>query len=228
MPRVIVNGHAMTKLLWFSASRPGQMLPFNIAIYVSLLLAIVMIVGGVWLLAKGAIKLSAAGKSEGALSIELFNKFKLNTGVPALGFFIIGLFFIALAIWFTKPADVLSLSIDGKLNIDGDPSDLVTVKIVPSSETGATLHPDSDGNLTRTLHPEFEWNIVINAAGYNPDHWTRTVSITRGNPLKIDLPRDLKFTKAAISAPQKGEIIPLPNDVKTLPVQEAKGLKPSS
>jgi hypothetical protein len=187
-----------------------------------------MIVGGIWLLAKGAIKLSEAGKSETGLDVNLFNKIKVKTGYPAIALFIIGLFFIALAMWFSKPSDVPSLSIAGKLNIEGDPSDLVTVKIVPSSEVGTTLHPDSDGNLTRTLHPEFQLQVLINAAGYNPDHWMRTISITSGRPLKIDLPKDLKFTKATISVPQQGQIVPLPADVKAPPVQEAKGFKPSS
>jgi hypothetical protein len=90
-------------------------------------------------LAKGAIKLSEAGKTEGGLSVELFNKIKLNTGYPALAFFIIGLFFIALAIWFSKPADVVSLSIDGKLNIEGGRSDDLTVKVVPNNDIGVTL-----------------------------------------------------------------------------------------
>jgi len=199
-------------------------MPFNVAIYVSLFCAIVMIVGGIWLLAKGAIKLSEAGKTEGGLSVEFFNKIKLNTGYPALAFFIIGLFFIALAIWFSKPADVVSLSIDGKLNIEGGRSDDLTVKVVPNNDIGVTLRPDSDGDLTRTLHPEFELQFVINAAGYNPDGYRKTVTITRGKPLRIDLPKNLKFTKV-IAAPPEGKIIPLPANVTPPPVQEAKGFK---
>jgi hypothetical protein len=201
---------------------------FNIAIYASLFCAIAMILGGIWLLAKGAIKLTEAGKSEGGLSVELFNKIKVNTGYPALGFFLIALFLVAVAIWFSKPPDVLSLNVDGKLNIDGDPSELVTIKVVPSSESGITLHPDSDGSLTRTLHPEFALDIVINAAGYEPDHWKETISMTKGVQQSIPLPKDIKFTKAPIVTPDGGTIIALPGNVNAPPVQEAKGFKPSS
>src|SRR5262245_40809076 len=215
------------QLVWF-LSLPDLMNTFNVAIYVSLFCAIAMILGGIWLLAKGTMKLSDAGKEKGGLTLELFNKIKLNTGYPALGFFIIGLFFIALAIWFSKPADVLSLSIDGKLNIEGDPSELVTIKVVPSSESGVTLHPNSDGSLTRTLHPEFALDVVINAAGYEPERWKETISMTKGVQQNIPLPKDLKFTKAPVPPPDGGTIIPLPYDVKVPPVQEAKGFKPSS
>jgi hypothetical protein len=201
---------------------------FNTAIYVSLFCAIAMILGGIWLLAKGAIKLSEAGKNEGGLSVELFNKIKLNTGYPALAFFIIGLFFIALAMWFSKPPDVLSLNIDGKLNIDGDPSELVTIKVVPSSEIGITLHPNSDGSLTRTLHPEFALDVVINAAGYEPERWKQTISMTKGVQQSIPLPTDIKITKSPIPPPDGGTIIALPDDVNAPPVQEARGFKPSS
>ena len=227
MQRVVVSDCATRQLVWF-LSLPRLMNAFNTAIYVSLFCAIAMILGGIWLLAKGAIKLSEAGKNEGGLSVELFNKIKLNTGYPALAFFIIGLFFIALAMWFSKPPDVLSLNIDGKLNIDGDPSELVTIKVVPSSEIGITLHPNSDGSLTRTLHPEFALDVVINAAGYEPERWKETVSMTKGVQQRIPLPKDIKFTKAPIAPPDGGTIIALPNNVNAPPVQEAKGFKPSS
>jgi hypothetical protein len=202
--------------------------PFNIVIYGSLFCAIAMILGGIWLLAKGAIKLSEEGKNPGGLTVEVFNKIKVNTGYPALAFFIIALFFIALAMWFSKPADVLSLNIDGKLNIDGDPSELVTIKVVPSSESGVTLHPNSDGSLTRTLHPEFALDVVINAAGYEPERWKETISMTKGVLQSIPLPAEIKFTKSPIAPPDGGKIIALPEDVKAPPVQEAKGFKPSS
>lgn len=226
MHRVVVSECAARQLVWF-LSLPRLMNAFNIAIYASLFCAVAMILGGIWLLAKGTIKLSEAGK-EGALSVELFNKIKLNTGYPALAFFIIGLFFIALAMWFSKPADVLSLNIDGKLNIDGDPSELVTIKVVPSSESGITLHPNSDGSLTRTLHPEFALDVVINAAGYEPERWKQTISMTKGVQQSIPLPTDIKFTKSPVAPPDGGTIIALPDDVKAPPVQEAKGFKPSS
>jgi hypothetical protein len=198
-------------------------MPFNTSIYVSLACAIVMIGGGMLLLARGVIKLSAAGKSQQGLSVEVLNKFKFSTGYPALGFFIIGVFCIALAMWFSRPSDILSLSISGKLDME-EPN-LATVKVVPDSELGVTFTPDSDGDVTRTLHPEFAVQVVINTPGYKPPSWKKTLVVTKGKSLKIDLPKDLKFTKAK-GAPEKGQTVPLPPNVNAPPVQEAKGFKP--
>src|SRR6516225_5796768 len=138
---------------------------FNVAIYASLFCAIVMIVGGIWLLAKGLIKLSEAGKAEGALSVELFNKIKLSTGYPALAFFVIGLILIGLAIWFSKPADVVSVVFLGKLKFDN--ATVVTGKVVPVNEVGATFQPDSSGAI-ETLHPDVRFEVQMVAPGYQP------------------------------------------------------------
>lgn len=201
-------------------------MPFNIAIYVSLFLAIVMIVGGIWLLAKGVIKLSEAGKSDGALSVELFNKFKINTGYPALAFFIIGLFFIALAIWFSKPADVVSVVFVGKLNLDD--ATVVRGKVVPLTEVGATFQPDSTGAI-ETLHPDVRFEVQMVAPGYQPELWTADFSAEKGRTKKIDLSKDVKFIKKADSAsPSAGNIIDLPPNANVPSVREGKGFKPSS
>jgi hypothetical protein len=200
-------------------------MPFNVAIYASLVCAFVMIGGGMLLLARGVIQLSSAGKSEEGLTIEILDKFKVKTGYPALGLFVIGLCCIVLAIYFSKPSDILSLSIAGKLDME-EPN-LATVKVVPDGELGVTFTPDSDGDVTRTLHPEFAVQVVINTPGYKPSSWKKTLVVTKGKPLKIDLPKDLKFKKAG-PAPEKGQTIPLPPNVNAPPVQEATGFKPSS
>ena len=52
---------------------------------------IVMVIGGIVLIYKGALKLEVASKDP-ALTLELFQKhFRLTTNVPALGIFVIGL-----------------------------------------------------------------------------------------------------------------------------------------
>jgi hypothetical protein len=199
--------------------------PFEIAIYVSLFLAIAMIVVGLRLLAKGVIKLSEAGTTAEGLSIELFNKIKVQTGYPAIAFFGLGIVLIVLAIFFTKPAGDLSLSFEGKLS-DVDP-ELVTGKVVPVRDSGETFRPDSDGSIRRPLNPEFPVEVQINAAGYEPEPWHRGLALGRGKTLTIDLSKEVKFTKKPDSKPPVpvASIAPA-EDLKNVPsVQEGKGLK---
>ena len=202
------------------------MQPHTVAIYVSLFCALVMIIGGIWLLAKGVIKLSETGKAEGGLSVEVFNKFKFSTGYPALAFFIIGVFCIAVAIWFSKPADAVSIVFVGKLNLDN--TSAVRGKVVPVAEVGATFQPNSNGIIEKT-HPDLRFEVQILAPGYDPEPWHDYFTAEKGKTVKIDLSNDVKFIKRAYNpTPAQGDIIELPTNVKVLPVQEGAGFKPSS
>jgi hypothetical protein len=213
-----------TKRLAFSFSMVS---PYTLAICASLLCAILMIVGGIWLLAKGVIKLSeAADKSQNGLSVELFNKIKVSTGYPALAFFIIALFFIALAIWFSKPPDAVSIVFLGKLNLDNTSE--VRGKIVPIADVGATFQPNSNGVIQPT-QPDLRFEVQILAPGYDPEPWHDYFTAAKGKTVKIDLAKDVKFTKKVYSpSPTQGNIIDLPANVNVPPVQEGKGFKPSS
>ena len=203
--------------------------PFNIAIYVSLFLAIAVIVGGIWLLAKGIIKLSEAGRSGEGLSVELFNKIKVNTGYPALGFFVLGIVLIVLSIVFSKPSGLVPVNVVGKLEVRGDPSD-VTLTVEPDPDNVLTTKPDFNGTVNKTLwaRPEVaRLRVVINASGYQPEltHWTCPID-PKNRQSALPSPSDLRFTKAPSPTPQPSEkIIPLPANVNPPPVQEAKGFK---
>ena len=74
-----------------------------------------MVCGAIWLLKTGVIKLSAAVKG-GSLTVELADKVKISTTYPALGLFVIGLAFVALAIWASRTPPPLNLV--GKIWID--------------------------------------------------------------------------------------------------------------
>ena len=201
-------------------------MPFNVAIYASLVCAFVMIGGGMILLAKGVIQLSSAGKSEEGLTIEVLDKLKIKTGYPALGLFIIGLCCVVLAIYFSKPSDAVSLVFEGKLKID-DPN-LVTGKVVPVAEVGRAFTLDTDGGLGTPMHPDLVVEVQINAAGYVPEPWRKQLTIEKGKTVKIDL-SDVKFIKKPQStSPAKGEIVPLPANVNAPRAQEATGFKPPS
>jgi len=194
--------------------------PFEIAIYVSLFLAIAMIVVGLRLLARGVIRLSEAGTTAEGLSIELFNKVKVRTGYPAIAFFGLGVVLIVLAIFFTKPAGDLSLSFKGKIDIDPE---LVTGKVVPIRDSGETFRPDSDGTINRTLHPEFPVEVQINAAGYEPEPWHKGLALGRGKTLRIDLSKEVKFIKRADSKrPEIGQIASADELKNAPPVQKER------
>jgi hypothetical protein len=199
---------------------------FNVAIYACLLCAILMIGGGMILLARGVLKLSSAGKSEEGLTIEILDKFKIRTGVPALGLFVLGLCCIGLAIYYSKPSDAVSLVFEGKLNIDD--TSVVTGKIVPVADVGRAFTLDTDGGLETPMHPDLCFEVQINAAGYVPAPWKKQLPVEKGKTIKVDL-TNVKFSKKPQSnSPSKGDIVPLPANVNAPPVQEATGFKPPS
>jgi hypothetical protein len=200
-------------------------MPFNIAIYVSLGCAVLLIGGGMILLAKGVINLSSAGNSDQGLSIEILDKFKIKTGVPALGLFVLGLACIGVAMYYSKPGDAVSLIFEGKLPIDD--ASVVTGKIVPVGEVGRAFKLDTDGGLETPMHPELCLEVQINAAGYVPEPWIKQLAVEKGKTATINLSQ-VKFTKKpSANIPPKGDIVPLPENLKGGPaVQEATGLKP--
>ena len=201
-------------------------MPFNIAIYVSLACALFLIGGGMLLLARGVIKLSDAGKSEEGLTVEILDKFKIKTGVPALGLFVLGLCCIGVAIYYSKPGEAVSLIFENKLPIDD--ASVVTGKIVPVGEVGRAFKLDTDGGLNTPMHPELCFEVQINAAGYVPETWRKQLDVEKGKTAKIDLSQ-VKFTKKPrANIPPKGDIVPLPEELKAKApaVQEATGLKP--
>jgi hypothetical protein len=197
--------------------------PFNIAIYVSLACAVLLIGGGMFLLARGVIKLSSVGKSEDGLSIEIFDKFKIKTGVPALGLFVLGMGCIGLAFYYSAPGEAVSLVFENKLPIDD--ASVVTGKIVPVGDVGRAFKLDTDGGLETPMHPELCLEVQINAAGYMPEPWRKQLAVEKGKRAKIDLSQ-VKFTKKPRSnIPPKGDIVPLPPNLKPTPVEEATGFK---
>src|SRR5262249_40374952 len=146
---------------------------------------------------------------------------------PALGFFIVGLLFIVLAILFSKPSQLVPVTIVGKLQISGDPSN-VTLTVEPDPDNVLTTTPDFDGTVNKTLwaRPEVaRLRVTINASGYQPQQVHLTPPIKKGQSA-LPSPSDLKFTKAPSATPQPSENIPqLPANVNPPPVQEAKGFK---
>ncbi|UCH63908.1 MAG: hypothetical protein JSU77_05570 [Fidelibacterota bacterium] len=87
--------------------------PFSFTVLVSAVCGLVMVVGGIALLWRGAISLDTVSNTE-ALSVEWKKQFRLTTHAPALALFIIGLGFIVVPLWMAKPKALPIVEITGE------------------------------------------------------------------------------------------------------------------
>lgn len=182
----------------------------DIPIYAAAVCAISIVIGSIWLLKSGVIRLTEAAK-EGAFSVEIADKIKLKTTYPALALFIIGLLFIGLTFWFTRTPPPLNLV--GKINID-DPS-LVTVSV----QFADAFAPDSNGQLDRILPLDIRrLKVVVNAAGYSPQPWIGTLKIEDAKQQRLAFAEEVRFTKLNIPKPAPGPVVALPDNVKLEPL----------
>jgi hypothetical protein len=190
--------------------------PHNFSIYACAACGILMVAGSIWLLKTGVIQLNAAVK-DSALTINVVDKINVSTTYPALGLFIIGLAFIGMAIWFSKPNVGLPLNIVGKIDID-DPS-LVTVSIEP--DTSAVFKPDSYGRLDNFVRLDVHrFHVVINAAGYKPQPFTTTLKMEDAKEQRLVFDQIVKFEKLNVPTPSAGKVDPIPDNVKVPPLQQ--------
>lgn len=190
--------------------------PHRFTIYSCAVCGILMVVGSIWLLKSGVIRLTEAAKG-GNLSVSVANKVKISTTYPALGLFIIGLAFIAMALWFSMPKPGIPLNIVGKIDID-EPS-LVTVNVEP--DISATFKPDSYGRLDHVLRLDVRrLNVVINAAGYKPQPFTTTLKMEDAQGQKLAFDQVVKFEKLSVPVPSPGKVDPLPENVKLEPLHK--------
>jgi hypothetical protein len=121
---------------------------------------IIMVLGGIVLLYKGAIKLEVASKDP-SLTVEMFErKLKLTTHAPALGLFVIGLLFVFLAIYFAQTTTAKPIPVRGKAeNIEEE------ISVIAKSEWHVAAH---QGHVQDVIRPQLDvlW-VVISAPGYN-------------------------------------------------------------
>jgi len=120
---------------------------------------ITMVVGGILLLYKGAIKLEVASKDP-ALTVDLFkSQFSLTTRVPALGLFVIGLLFVGGTLWVARDTDVQRIPVSGEIENVDEP---LTVTAYTQWSVNASRKEVSD-----VLRPSFDvlW-IRVQAPGF--------------------------------------------------------------
>lgn len=146
----------------------------------STLCGIVMVIGGILLLYKGAIKLEVASKDP-ALTVELFERqFKLTTQAPALGLFIIGLLFVSLANYYALqtvpiPVEVTPIEVIGNaagVEKDAQVTVEMSVQWGPYESTSPQIH--------HVLRPHLDTlQATVTAAGYEEVSRSKPVTKAR-------------------------------------------------
>ncbi|HEU0209183.1 MAG TPA: hypothetical protein VIE89_20920 [Candidatus Binatia bacterium] len=197
---------------------------FAIIALVAALCGVIMVIGCIILLREGVIKLSEIA-DKGKSVFEIKNFIKFTTSYPALGMFLIGVVFVALALYFTKPAIDMPIRITGHLDVP-DPSG---IRIEADSDQVVGHNLDSAGNFDEPMqYGTSNVRLQFFASGYTPVPpqpmpIVRKVKVQRGlfnSQPTVKIPGDIKFEKVA-SNPGVGHLEHAP-DEKDLPKLNAK------
>jgi hypothetical protein len=215
--------------------------PHNFSIYTCGICGLLMVAGCIWLLARGVITLTTAAK-DGTISVEIADKVKISSTVPAIALFILGLCFIVAALYFSqadaiKPSSSRPLALVGKIS-GVDNASLVTVTIQPDQYGSAvSFGTSSDGQVNKLLPDIKQLTLTIAANGYAPQPYKTTLNIDDAvdepQCRLLNLPRDVKFTKitdAAVtvnSPPMPGHIDPTPPGTKLEPLRASTETDPA-
>jgi hypothetical protein len=197
------------------------MTTFEIVIVCGAFCGVLMVIGGMVLLAIGAIKLEAAGSAAGkrgkaqpdAMALEFKKTIKVTTAYPALALFLIGVLFIVTAAWFSKPDKVLPWSLEGKVD-SPDPSEVMVEVTV---DTLGTLKPNYDGTIEAVIYPHLDvFKAVITAPGYKPQNLSLKKDAKK-HVLQLVAERLQKL----VNKPDGTQIAQVPSDVQLAPVTES-------
>ena len=148
----------------------GAMTVFGTVVLITALCGLVIVTGGIFLLAKGAITLAATSGTD-ALSIEWQKQFKINTQVPGVAFFVIGLCFIVAALYAARPQRVEPIDVNGEVDgVDGP----VTLVVKPQTWQFPAL---SGGVIRARIYPDVSTLVLeASAPGYEPTSMAIEVS----------------------------------------------------
>jgi len=145
------------------------MTAFEIVALLGAFAGISMVLGGIWLVAKGALTMAATPKND-ALTIEWRKQFRINTQVPGIAFFLVGLLFITLSLGFLKPPELVPIEFEGEIKgIDEAPN----IVVRPANWE---LPASTGGLINGRVYPDLSVVVlVINAPGYEP--FTKSIRI---------------------------------------------------
>ncbi|MBI4966067.1 MAG: hypothetical protein HY913_22500 [Desulfomonile tiedjei] len=110
---------------------------------------IIMVLGGIILLYKGAISLKERSQAK-AMTLEFRNMFKMTTQYPALGLFLIGLAFIGLALYAGSRDATFPVTIEGKVTGDSPPD--IALVVIPHQNWTEFVNP-KNGEFTAKMSP---------------------------------------------------------------------------
>lgn len=201
------------------------MTTFEIVITCGAICGVLMVVGGMVLLAIGAIKLEAVAPAlagpEGekappaALVLAYKDTVKVTAHYPALALFLIGVIFIFASAWLSKPGKVQEWTILGKID-SPDPS-AVTVEV--TGDKWVTLSPNSDGTIDAVIYPNLSRiNAVILAPGCKPEKQRLPLKIKDAKKRILELTSVPVEKIPGADKPAGTKIAAVPADVQLPPV----------
>lgn len=174
---------------------------FEIIALIGAVAGLSMVLGGIALVWKGAITMAATPKAD-ALTIEWKKQFRINTQVPGLAFFVVGLAFILSALAFLKPDPIRPIEFEGELKGVDEP---VSIVVRP---TNWELPTDTSGKITGKVIPDLSFVVLlINAPGYEP--FAKSIKIGNEGPRVAKL-GTLELRRKVKQADLEKRIAPLP------------------
>lgn len=188
---------------------------FDYAVLLAALAGLIMVVGGIVLIYKGAIVLASTDSSS-ALSIEWKQDFRLNTQAPGIAFFIIGLIFSTISIYASKPTKIEPIRIEGEVRQIAEP---VTIR---ARSATWILQGASNGIVQGRIDPHLEdITLEISAPGYKPESITFSLNELKNRTVKFK-PVDLEHLVTAIVGHQKN-IIDVPDNIEPITAKPSFG-----
>lgn len=176
---------------------------FDIAIFCAAIAGLIMVVGGIILIYKGALVL-ASKDSGNALTIEWKKEFRLNTQAPGIAFFIIGLLFTLTSIFASKPSEIEPINIIGKVAEINEP---ITIA---ARSTKWILVGGSDGVVKGKIRPYVEAiTLEISAPGYKPINIVHILDELKNRTISFDQPIQMEQLVTGVVGTQ---IIDVPDE----------------
>jgi hypothetical protein len=136
---------------------------FEFVAIIGAICGVMMVLGGIWLIAKGQLTLAATPHTD-ALTIEWKKQFRMSTQVPGIAFFFVGLLFVVVPLLFLKPRSDVPMTFKGELK-GVEESVSILVRPTANWEFKSTTTGKINSRILLDLSSVL---LVINAPGYEP------------------------------------------------------------
>lgn len=134
---------------------------FEIAVLLAAICGLSMVIGGIFLIYRGAMTLAATPHAD-AITIEFKKQFRINTQAPGIAFFLVGLIFVGIALYASKPTGVIPIDISGEVTGVSQPVTVIISKKWP-------LETFSGGKISHQVYPDMKGSTFeATAPGYLP------------------------------------------------------------